>query len=39
MGSVFVETLGLVLNPFDRTLSPMRMTLASVPTPAGCTFS
>ena len=30
LGSVTLETLGLVLNPFDRTLKPMRMILAGV---------
>jgi predicted aspartyl protease len=35
LGTVTLETLGLVLNPFDRTLSPMRMTLACVPQRAG----
>jgi hypothetical protein len=35
LGTVTLETLGLVLNPFDRTLNPMRLTLASAPTPAG----
>jgi len=28
LGTVTLETLGLVLNPFDRTLRPMRMMLA-----------
>ena len=28
LGSVTLETLGLVLNPFERTLTPMRMILA-----------
>jgi predicted aspartyl protease len=28
LGTVTLETLGLVLNPFDRTLKPMRMMLA-----------
>src|SRR5262245_52110428 len=28
LGSVTLENLGLVLNPFDRTLKPMRMMLA-----------
>ena len=28
LGVVTLETLGLVLNPFDRSLSPMRMLLA-----------
>jgi predicted aspartyl protease len=28
LGSVTLETLGLVLNPFERTLRPMRMMLA-----------
>jgi len=27
MGVVTLEILGLILNPFDRTLHPMRMTL------------
>ena len=27
LGVVTLEILGLVLNPFDRTLHPMRMTL------------
>jgi predicted aspartyl protease len=28
LGTVTLESLGLVLNPFDRTLKPMRMMLA-----------
>jgi len=28
LGSVTLETLGLVLNPFDRTLKPMQLMLA-----------
>ena len=28
LGTVTLEILGLVLNPFDRTLNPMRMLLA-----------
>ena len=28
LGTVTLETLGLVLNPFERTLRPMRMMLA-----------
>lgn len=28
LGAVTLEILGLVLNPFDRTLHPMRMLLA-----------
>jgi predicted aspartyl protease len=28
LGTVTLETLGLVLNPFERTLRPMRMPLA-----------
>jgi predicted aspartyl protease len=28
LGSVTLEVLGLVLNPFDRTLRPMKMMLA-----------
>lgn len=28
LGSVTLETMGLVLNPFERTLRPMRMRLA-----------
>ena len=28
LGTVTLETLGLVLNPFERTLKPMRMMLA-----------
>ena len=28
LGTVTLETLGLVLNPFERTLKPMRMILA-----------
>jgi predicted aspartyl protease len=28
LGTVTLETLGLVLNPFERTLHPMRMMLA-----------
>jgi len=28
LGTVTLETLGLVLNPFERTLKPMRMLLA-----------
>jgi clan AA aspartic protease len=35
LGTVTLENLGLVLNPFDRTLGPMRLTLASVPARAG----
>jgi len=35
LGTVILENLGLVLNPFDRTLGPMRLTLASVPARAG----
>jgi predicted aspartyl protease len=30
LGSVTLENLGLVLNPFDRTLRPMRLRLAAV---------
>ena len=30
LGTVTLETLGLVLNPFERTLKPMRMVLARV---------
>ena len=30
LGTVTLETLGLVLNPFERTLKPMRMILARV---------
>ena len=30
LGAVTLETLGLVLNPFSRTLHPMRMLLASL---------
>jgi predicted aspartyl protease len=29
LGAVTLETLGLVLNPFSRTLQPMRMVLAA----------
>lgn len=29
LGTVTLESLGLVLNPFDRSLRPMRMLLAS----------
>jgi predicted aspartyl protease len=29
LGTVTLETLGLVLNPFDRTLHPMRARLAA----------
>lgn len=29
LGTVTLETMGLVLNPFKRTLQPMQMTLAS----------
>lgn len=32
LGSVTLETLGLVLNPFERTLKPARLRLASVGT-------
>lgn len=28
LGTVTLESLGLILNPFDRTLKPMRMLLA-----------
>jgi hypothetical protein len=28
LGTVTLEVLGLVLNPFDRTLRPMRLVLA-----------
>lgn len=28
LGTVTLETLGLILNPFERTLQPMRMMLA-----------
>ena len=35
LGTVTLENMGLVLNPFERTLKPMRLTLASRPTPAG----
>ena len=31
LGSVTLETLGLILNPLRRTLSPMRMRLAASP--------
>jgi len=31
LGAVTLETLGLVLNPFERTLQPMRAMLASQP--------
>lgn len=30
LGGVTLENLGLVLNPFERTLSPMRMMLAAL---------
>lgn len=30
LGAVTLETLGLVLNPLNRTLSPMRMVLTRV---------
>lgn len=30
LGTVTLETLGLVLNPFERTLKPMRMILARI---------
>ncbi|MBM4268744.1 MAG: aspartyl protease [Deltaproteobacteria bacterium] len=30
LGAVTLETLGLVLSPFDRTLRPMRMRLAAL---------
>jgi hypothetical protein len=33
--TVTLENLGLVLNPFDRSVSPMRLMLAGVPTRAG----
>ena len=32
LGAVTLETLGLVLNPFDRTLKPMPMVLMAVGT-------
>jgi predicted aspartyl protease len=35
LGTVTLEILGLVLNPFDRTLRPMRLTLAATPVRAG----
>jgi predicted aspartyl protease len=31
LGTVTLESVGLVLNPFTRTLKPMRMMLGSVP--------
>lgn len=31
LGTVTLESMGLVLNPFTRTLKPMRMMLGSVP--------
>lgn len=34
LGVVTLENLGLVLNPFERTLSPMRMMLARLRSPA-----
>lgn len=30
LGTVTLETMGLVLNPFDRTLRPMRLRLAAL---------
>ena len=30
LGAVTLETMGLVLNPFERTLRPMRMRLAAL---------
>ncbi len=30
LGAVTLENLGLVLNPFERTLQPMRLRLASL---------
>ena len=35
LGTVTLESMALVLNPFDRTLSPMRLTLAGIPSRAG----
>jgi predicted aspartyl protease len=35
LGSVTLENLGLVLNPFERTLRPMRMRLASAEVAGG----
>lgn len=36
LGTVTLETLGLVLNPLRRTLTPMRMRLAAVGAAAPC---
>jgi predicted aspartyl protease len=35
LGVVTLENLGLVLNPFERTLRPMRMRLAAIASAAG----
>jgi predicted aspartyl protease len=35
LGTVTLENMGLVLNPFERTLRPMRMRLASLVDPSG----
>jgi len=35
LGAVTLEALGLVLNPFERKLRPMRMRLGSSVTPSG----
>jgi predicted aspartyl protease len=34
LGSVTLENLGLVLNPFERTLRPMRLRLGAISVPA-----
>jgi clan AA aspartic protease len=36
LGAVTLETLGLVLNPFDRTLRPMPMVLMDVRAASAC---
>ena len=35
LGAISLETVGLVLNPFTRTLHPMRMLVPSLPTVPG----
>jgi predicted aspartyl protease len=35
LGTITLENLGLVLNPFERTLRPMRARLAAIYRPAG----
>ncbi len=36
LGAVTLESMGLVLNPFERTLRPMRMRLAAAAPTATC---